>query len=70
MEQVENSIPEGWVKGGEFQSFEEWVNKAPSRIGGMGARCYDTKGRRCFIGADMHRARDEGAFPVSYWWKP
>lgn len=30
------------------------------------ALCFDSLGRRCRIGADMHRARDEGAFPV--WW--
>lgn len=28
--------------------------------------CFDQKGRRCRIGADFHRARDEGAFPI--WW--
>ena len=52
---------------GEFSSFEEWVNKAQSWIGGTGAQCFDGKMRRCLIGADMQRARDEGAFPVSYW---
>lgn len=30
------------------------------------ALCFDSLGRRCRIGSDMHRARDEGAFPV--WW--
>lgn len=30
------------------------------------ALCFDQKGRRCRIGADMRRAKDEGAFPV--WW--
>lgn len=32
------------------------------------AICYDTKGRRCFIGRDFHTARDEGTFPVHYIW--
>jgi len=30
------------------------------------ALCFDSFGRRCLRGADMQRARDEGAFPV--WW--
>jgi hypothetical protein len=30
------------------------------------AMCFDQKGRRCKVGADMMRARDEDAFPV--WW--
>lgn len=30
------------------------------------ALCFDSFGRRCQCGADMMRARDEGAFPV--WW--
>lgn len=30
------------------------------------ALCFDSFGRRCRCGADMQRARDEGAFPV--WW--
>lgn len=30
------------------------------------ALCFDSLGRCCRVGADMHRARDEGAFPV--WW--
>jgi len=32
------------------------------------AICYDTKGRRCFIGKHFMRARDEGTFPVHYIW--
>lgn len=30
------------------------------------ALCFDSFGRRCRGGADMMRARDDGAFPV--WW--
>lgn len=30
------------------------------------AMCFDAKGRRCRMGSDFHRARDENAFPV--WW--
>jgi len=53
---------------GQFSSHVEWVNKATSWIGWTGAKCYDAKGRRCRNGADMARARDEGAFPVRWYW--
>jgi hypothetical protein len=52
---------------GEFRTFEQWVNKAASWIGGTNPLCADAKGRVCRIGADMMRARDEGAFPVRFW---
>lgn len=32
------------------------------------AICFDTKGRRCFIGRDFMRARDEQTFPVHFIW--
>jgi protein gp37 len=51
---------------GEFWSFERWVNKAQSHIGGTGAICIDAKGRRCERGADFRLARDEDAFPVKW----
>lgn len=52
---------------GEFTSFQEWVNKAQSWLRGIkGVVCVDAHGRQCKIGRDMQRARDEGAFPVSY----
>lgn len=54
---------------GQFNSFIEWVNKAPSWIGGTGAKCFDALDRPCRIGADMMRARDENAFPVR-WYLP
>ncbi|MFT8308539.1 hypothetical protein [Acetobacter malorum] len=52
---------------GNFPTFQTWVNKATSWIGGTNSACFDAKGRRCRIGGDMMRARDEGAFPVYYW---
>lgn len=52
---------------GEFKCFQTWVNKATSWIGGTNALCADALGRRCRIGGDFMRARDEGAFPVRYW---
>lgn len=52
---------------GEFATFARWVDKASSWIGGTNAYCADAKGRRCLNGGDMMRARDEGAFPVRFW---
>jgi hypothetical protein len=52
---------------GEFTTFQEWVNKATSWIGGTNPLCADAKNRICTRGADMQRAHDEGAFPVRFW---
>lgn len=46
-----------------FPDFQTWVNKASTWING--GICLDAKGRQCRTGADMMRARDEGAFPVT-----
>ena len=48
----------------EFRSFEQWVNKGQSWLRGGSWQLVDARGRLCFTGADMMRARDEGAFPV------
>lgn len=61
-------MPEG-EPDGQFSSFMEWVNKASSWIGYTGAKCYDKQGRRCHNGADFQRAKEERAFPVS-WYLP
>lgn len=52
---------------GNFPCFQTWVNKATSWIGGTNPACFDAKGRRCRNGADMMRARDDGEFPVYFW---
>lgn len=52
---------------GEFDTFVTWVNKAPSWIDNE-AVCIDNLGRRCRIGGDFMRARDENAFPVRFFW--
>lgn len=52
---------------GEFNTFETWVCKATSWIGGTNPLCADAKDRICRNGGDMMRARDEGAFPVRFW---
>jgi hypothetical protein len=62
---------------GEFRDFDDWVNFATHRLtGATGTRrqnvpaiCVDSLGRRCTIGSDFMRARDEGAFPVRYFWE-
>lgn len=67
---------------GQFDTFQDWVNHAERAlagmeysVGGLGADgrgvpaiCVDAKGRRCAIGKDFMVARDEGAFPVRYFW--
>lgn len=53
---------------GQFDTFQHWVNAAQRRIGGRDMVCVDSKGRRCLTGEEMHRARDEDAFPVYYGW--
>jgi hypothetical protein len=52
---------------GQFTNYQQWVNKARSWIGDTNALVADAKGRICRIGLDMMRARDEGAFPVRFW---
>ena len=61
---------DGFVEVGKFRDFSTWVNKAKSWIGGTGAVCVDARGRRCAIGRDFMRARDDGSFPVTYYVKP
>lgn len=62
---------------GEFRDFNDWVAFATSRLTGtydplMGvevtAICIDAVGRRCTMGGHFKRARDEGAFPVRFFW--
>lgn len=64
-EESVSDLRPNWV--GEFRNFNHWVNYASGRID-KNAVCIDTKGRRCLIGRDFMRARDEGAFPVRYFW--
>lgn len=58
---------------GEFTTFQDWVNTATRKIavGEFEAKpmCVDTLGRRCHQGGDFMRARDEGTFPVRYFWE-
>ena len=61
--------PDDLPADGEFATWEKWRDHAPSWIGFTGVRCMDAKDRPCHNGADMARARDEGAFPVR-WYDP
>jgi len=61
---------------GQFDTFNDWVNHATRALAGvrgnggekLSAFCVDAKGRRCNLGADFMRARDDGAFPIRYFW--
>lgn len=61
-----------WI--GQFDSFNAWVDYASRALTGfvgscgedLKAICVDAKGRRCNIGKDFMRARDEEAFPIRY----
>jgi len=66
-----------WEDGNQFTSYEQWVNKAGSWLGGVsggGYRykkpekvvCVDAAGRRCTIGSEFMRAESEGTFPVKW----
>lgn len=78
------SIPPSPVKlvpniAGQFDTFDDWVMKATRVLANKScpssgctvpvpAICVDTKGRRCYQGGDFMRARDDGSFPVIYFW--
>jgi hypothetical protein len=62
-----NRVPDREADG-EFWSFQTWVNKACSWIGGTNPLCVDAFGRRCSCGADFMLADSQGAFPVRFWY--
>ena len=59
-----------------FDTFQQWVNKAPSWLTRhekynehtFRTICLDSLGRPCTIGRDFMRARDENTFPVHWRW--
>lgn len=53
---------------GAFRDHLTWVNHAASWIGGTNPLCADAKGRLCPSGKEFARARDEGTFPVYFWY--
>ncbi len=52
-----------------FKTFEEWVNKASSRLGGFAKDqriiCIDKNGNTLTGGTDFMSARDNNLFPVN-----
>ncbi len=51
----------------EFESMEQWVNKATSWYRNCGTKDYvtvDSFGRICTRGAHFQRAKDDGAYPI------
>lgn len=68
---LDGFVPE-WL--GQFDTFDDWVSHASRAIGDLegnysekiSAVCVDAKGRRCNIGGDFMRARDDGSFPIRY----
>ncbi|MCY2965199.1 MAG: DUF5131 family protein [Planctomycetota bacterium] len=55
------SVPfDGLYEFRRFNSFQHWVDKAQSWIGGVPVVCT----RICHVGRDFMRARDQSAFPV------
>ncbi|WP_303829359.1 hypothetical protein [Asticcacaulis taihuensis] len=58
---------------GQFDTFQDWVNHASRALSVPDYEakpiCIDNMGRRCHIGGDFMRARDEGQFPVRYFFE-
>lgn len=74
MSQVPPSLTPNWA--GRFHTFDKWVSGAERHLTGvvdsngrpLSAMCVDSLGRRCCNGRDFMRARDEGTFPVWFFW--
>ena len=58
---------------GQFNSFDEWVSHASRALGDQNEyakmMCIDAVGRRCYKGGCFMRARDEGTFPIRYFYE-
>jgi len=52
---------------GEFDTYDEWARFAPQPPY-RSATFRDAQGRRCHTQQDFARAREDGAFPVRYYW--
>ena len=53
---------------GEFETYDEWARFGPQPPY-RGATFMDAQGRRCITQRDFVRAREDGAFPVRYYWE-
>ena len=52
---------------GEFETYDEWARFGPQPPY-RSAIFLDAHGRRCITQRDFDLARDDGAFPVRYYW--
>lgn len=52
---------------GEFETYDEWARFGPQPPY-RSATFLDAQGRRCISQQDFARAREDGAFPVRYYW--
>lgn len=52
---------------GEFETYDEWARFGPQPPC-RSATFLDAQGRRCISQQDFARAREDGAFPVRYYW--
>jgi hypothetical protein len=52
---------------GEFETYDEWTRFGPQPPY-RSAIFLDARGRRCTTQGDFNRARDDGVFPVRYYW--
>jgi hypothetical protein len=53
---------------GEFETYDEWARFGPHPPY-RSATFLDALGRRCITQQDFARAREDGAFPVRYYWQ-
>jgi hypothetical protein len=53
---------------GEFATYDEWARFGPQPPY-RSASFLDAQGRPCITEQDFARARDDGAFPVRYYWE-
>ena len=62
----ETVMEKGWD--GEFETYDEWARFGPHPPY-RSAIFLDAHGRRCNTQRDFERARDDGAFPLRYYWE-
>jgi len=56
------------IADGEFETYDEWARFGPQPPY-RSATFRDAQGRRCITQQDFTRAREDGTFPVRYYWK-
>ena len=62
----ETIADKGWD--GEFETYDQWARFGPQPPY-RSANFMDAHGRRCTTQRDFNRARDDGVFPVRYYWR-